>query len=125
MQSCFLRKKTTCGMYLTNFSYCFSVLMMSSIGFFISAFFYLFVKNVNDRNNKKCFIGYTLSMGFSYLSLILLQKVSNDSTTCGILGKYFDMLNSYKYTKCEFQNVILREWSDDRKMFIISQSFEK
>ncbi|CAG9824396.1 unnamed protein product [Phaedon cochleariae] len=73
-------------------------LCISTICYFGSAIIYYFILKVQDEH-KKCFVGYSVSMGVTFVFLILLQTVN---TGCDILGSLFFMFifSSFVWLTC-------------------------
>ncbi|VEN34937.1 unnamed protein product [Callosobruchus maculatus] len=67
-------------------------LFISTACFFSSALIYYLILSADDDKkaprevHKKCFVGYSLSMGLTFLNLIVLQKVNYE---CSFMGSLF------------------------------------
>nr|CAI5864171.1 unnamed protein product [Callosobruchus analis] len=67
-------------------------MFISTACFFGSALIYYLILSADDDKqaprevHKKCFVGYSLSMGITFLHLIVLQKVNYE---CSIIGSLF------------------------------------
>ncbi|CAH1958314.1 unnamed protein product [Acanthoscelides obtectus] len=80
-------------------------LFISTVCFFASALIYYLILGADDNKkeprkvHKKCFLGYALSMGTTFLFLIVLQKVNY---ICSVIGSLFFVfaLSSFVWLTC-------------------------